>query len=219
MLLTGSQTNCVGESPTHSVSPRAPVSEGSKPSPVFRPPTSSSPIKNKTPTIQKQASRRQQGVTNLVANFQSVKNKIPTLSTTITVDNPNIIYGTETWLHEQIHDSELLLGGFTIYRNDLSGDNNSKEGGGGVLLAIRNSLASELVFMSPSIESIFCRINNKNKPRAIVGCVYRPPDNNNEICNTICNEILKLKTKFKKSIFWVGGRLQPSGHRLGNFRN
>ena len=120
------------------VSPRAPgdISEGSKPSPVFRPPTSSTPIKNKTPTIQKQAGRRQQGVTNLVANFQSVKNKIPTLSTTITVDNPDIIYGTETWLHEQIHDSELLLGGFTIYRNDRSGDNNSKEGGGGVLLAI-----------------------------------------------------------------------------------
>ena len=145
MLLTGSQTNCVGESPTHSVSPRAPVSEGSKPSPVFRPPTSSSPIKNKTPTIQKQASRRQQGVTNLVANFQSVKNKIPTLSTTITVDNPDITYGTEICLHEQIHDSELLLGAFTIYCNDRSGDNNSKEGVGGVLLAIQNSLARDFV--------------------------------------------------------------------------
>ena len=98
-----------------------------------------------------------------------------------------------------------MLGGFTIYRNDRSGDNNSKEGGGGVLLAIRNSLASELVLKSPSTESIFCRINNKNNPPTIVGCVYRPPDNNTEICNTICNEILKLKTKFKKSVFWVGG--------------
>ena len=32
-----------------------------------------------------------------------------------------------------IHDSELLLGCFTIYCNDSSGENNSKEGGGKVM--------------------------------------------------------------------------------------
>ena len=73
------------------------------------------------------------------------------------------------------------------------------------MLAINITLASELIQISPNTESIFCRINEVNKPPTIVGCVYRPPDNNSLTSNLIAQEIYNLKSKFKKSVFWVGG--------------
>ena len=70
---------------------------------------------------------------------------------------------------------------------------------------MKKSLNSELVLNSPLTESIYCKIHRKNNPPLIIGCVYRPPDKNLDICRLISREIYDLKSKFKKAIFWVGG--------------
>ena len=78
--------------------------------------------------------------------------------------------------------------------------------GGGVILAVKKSLASKPLHV-PNLksESVYCQITRKGKPPTIIGCVYRPPDNNTETTDFITNEITYLKSKFQKSIFWVGG--------------
>ena len=75
------------------------------------------------------------------------------------------------------------------------------------MLGISKSLNSELVLKSPHTESIFCKINRKGKPPIIVGCVYRPPEASLELCKIITREIYQIKSKFKNSVYWVGGRL------------
>ena len=74
----------------------------------------------------------------IVINFQSLKNKKPDLQLTIDNTNPDIIFGCETWLHKKIYTLEILPNNYTVYRKDRS----SK--GGGVLLAIKNSINSSI---------------------------------------------------------------------------
>ena len=78
--------------------------------------------------------------------------------------------------------------------------------GGGVLLAVKKTLASKPITVpNAKSESVYCQITQKGKPPTIIGCVYRPPDNHIETSNWITDELKYLKSKFKKSVFWVGG--------------
>ena len=75
------------------------------------------------------------------------------------------------------------------------------------MLGIKKNLSSEIVFKSNTTESINCKMRNlqKSKPPVIVDCIYRRPDADLNLCQTITKEILDLKTKFKKSTFFIGG--------------
>ena len=57
-------------------------------------------------------------------NFQSLRNKIPTFSATLSVAHADIIFGTETWLHKHISDAELMLGDYDLYRKESPGNLN-----------------------------------------------------------------------------------------------
>ena len=150
------------------------------------------PAETSTPTPKNRAApqgRKQSLVTNLVINFQSLKNKIPTFSTHISENPADIIYGTETWLHNKIKDAELLLDDYDLYRKERPGNANftsdigslseeerrRKKVGGGVLLAVKKSLASKPINTPIKSESVYCQITQTGKPPLIIGCVYRPP--------------------------------------------
>ena len=64
----------------------------------------------------------------------------------------SIVGVSETWLTSSIWDNEILPHGFTIYRNDR------KTRGGGVLMAVKNSIPSELLITPGNIEAIAIRI-------------------------------------------------------------
>ena len=49
-------------------------------------------------------------------------------------ENSDVIYVNETWLNQNISNSEILYSGFTIFRRDWS-----DRGGGGVLIAIKTA--------------------------------------------------------------------------------
>jgi hypothetical protein len=53
--------------------------------------------------------------------------------------NPDIIFGTETWIDSSVKDAQILPGGFNIYRNDRNLN------GGGVLLAVKDTLLTSAV--------------------------------------------------------------------------
>ena len=132
----------------------------------------------------------------------------------------DIILGTETWLHKHISDAELMLDDYDLYQKERPGNSNStcveietltederrrKKVGGGVILAVKKSLASKPLNVSIRSESTYCQIPQAGKPPTIIGCVYRPPENDLETSGLICKEIREIKSKFKKSVLWVGG--------------
>ena len=65
-------------------------------------------------------------------NFQSVKFRQCRLSSVLQSVNPDIVFGTETWLDENINDQEIFSRGYIVNRKDRAAS------GGGVLIAIKD---------------------------------------------------------------------------------
>ena len=52
---------------------------------------------------------------------------------------------------------------------------------------------------------IFIEIPVFNKPPVIVSCIYRAPDLSLDQCQNPCGDIREVKSKFKRSVFWLAG--------------
>ena len=92
-------------------------------------------------------------------NFQSVLAKRAESTNLIHEKQPNIIFGSETWLSPNINSSEFFPPGYTLFRKDRS------DGYGGVFLAFKESLTvAEYQIDNPnSCEIIACTLRYENQ--------------------------------------------------------
>ena len=65
---------------------------------------------------------------------------------------PEIVVGSETWLNNSIHNSEVLPTNYEVYRKDR------KDGYGGVLIAVKNTLISQDLEIKSDCEIVGTRI-------------------------------------------------------------
>ena len=93
-------------------------------------------------------------------------------------ENSDVICVDETWLNQNISNSEILHSGFTVFRRDRS-----DLGGGGVLIAIKTaSFKAVKEFKSESgaelqqLEIIFAEITTLTGQRILFCFCYRPPN-------------------------------------------
>lgn len=88
----------------------------------------------------------------------------------------DVIVLTETWLYDEIGDSELKLFNYNIFRSDRNSLFASR--GGGVLIAVRNDIQSEQISITdsqiPAIDQLFVRVSFLNV-KTIFGAFYVPP--------------------------------------------
>ncbi len=139
---------------------------------VLTPPKhTSSPIKGKHQKDQ------QSTIKIMIMNAQSIKNKAALFQTEIEGDEkPDVIVVTETWLKPDISNSEYMPNNsnFSVYRKDRPG----KTVGGGVLIAVRNSLVSECVDeLDSDCEIVWVKLKLIDSKDLYVGAFYRPPSN------------------------------------------
>ena len=87
--------------------------------------------------------------------------------------NIQVLSINESWLCEDIEDSEIAISGYTIFRRDRP--NGSRRGG--VALYVRNELQPVVISEPPDniVESVFVKIKIGNK-LILVGSIYRPPN-------------------------------------------
>ena len=96
----------------------------------------------------------------------------------------DIIAVSETWLHKNIYDNEILLAGYTLFRSDRGTK------GGGVMLAINDELTYKQLTVPDTIEALEVIINcSKN---LIFGIVYIPPNSSNAYHSSVFNFIHSL---------------------------
>ena len=108
-------------------------------------------------------------------NFQSVKTKQGELLNLIESSNPDVIFGTETWIDPSIKDSQFLPPGFTTYRKDRN------LGGGGVIIAIKNELLTSAVpEFETDCEIVWCKLNLVGHRAIYLSCFYNPKTSNEE---------------------------------------
>ena len=78
-------------------------------------PTNNRLVSQPTTTVQRQAHKP---LKIIHINFQSIKNKTAELGNFISVSDPDILIGTETWLNQTITDNEIFPPGYSLLRKD-----------------------------------------------------------------------------------------------------
>ena len=134
-------------------------------------------------------------------NFQSFKNKKALLHNLVESTETDIIIGTETWLNNSIHSSGIIpTDQYNIFRNDREGSK-----GGGVLIAVHNSIICSELFKNNNTELTAVKIHH-NQRSIIISACYGPPSLQ-DMTHTekICNDFVHLKTLAKHNSLWIAG--------------
>lgn len=116
-------------------------------------------------------------------NVRGLRTKTNILLRNVHLSSFDVIVLTETWLLDGIMNSELFPSNYTVWRRDRNLSRTNQTKGGGVLIAVRNNVCSNLrsEFYS-SAEDIWVTLTiKKNKPRINynlhICCVYLCAEN------------------------------------------
>lgn len=154
-------------------------------------------------------------------NVRSIRGKLHELYLASLNCDYDVIILVETWLSDDILNSEILNENYVIYRNDRNAQNSSKSIGGGVLIAVAKRLhSSSLYSICPSNELIWVSINvniNHVSVNLHLCAIYLPPpvspnslelmvnDLNNIMNESQVKEVILVGDFNLPSIVWVAG--------------
>ncbi|KAB0794120.1 hypothetical protein PPYR_13740 [Photinus pyralis] len=118
----------------------------------------------------------------------------------------DVIILTETWLHSGILNNELELNNkYFIHRCDRSSETSNLLRGGGVLIAVKNTMFSKIINISvKSIEQLFLQIECNNHVY-IVGVVYIPPRSHSSYYTKHCQAIEEAMDSNMNTPFYLFG--------------
>ena len=108
----------------------------------------------------------------LYFNARSLYPKFDELCAQYDMEKPDVVCITETWLCEDIIESECVIRGYKCIRYDRN------RHGGGVALFISNKLEFQVTMSGPNgLEFLLVSIHNANNAhhKVYIGLWYRPP--------------------------------------------
>lgn len=107
--------------------------------------------------------------------MRGLRTKTAVFYDAVLAESHPIIVVTESWLNDSFSNSEILDDRYVVYRRDRSALTSSKERGGGVLVAVHNSLYScALLMPEPNIEEIWVKVRMCDH-ELLLCAVYIPP--------------------------------------------
>ena len=138
----------------------------------------------------------------LVINFQSIRSKRESFWAMLEYSDPDVILARETWLNPTIAEREVLPANYKfVARKDRPNSSH-----GGVAFIAKHDLDTAEIDTSATSEFVAASLSCKDlKKPIILGCMYRPTDNNNDYTQDLCNALSDLSARFKDHIIWLGG--------------
>ena len=137
------------------------------------------------------------GLSVIHLNVRSQLGKMDQLRLLSERNGADIITLSETWLNKDIDDNEIELPGYSITRRDRS-----ERTGGGVMIYIRENLVfNERNDLHNSNEAIWIQVNRTRCKPLIIGCVYRPPNQQvDKFLEDFNNSLAGIESHFDKII-------------------
>ena len=121
-------------------------------------------------------------------NVRSLAPKIEHLRILLTEHKIDVFAISETWLHDDIDDSEMFIAGYTLVRKDSTGKDNH----GGVACFISNTISFKVMEeIISDLECCWIKINLKRTKPLILGIVYFPKKKV-DFLNQLRNDVSKL---------------------------
>ena len=152
----------------------------------------------------------------LTVNIDGIRTKKHDVAYLISEHDPDVFIGNETKLCKSVQSQEVFPDGYHIYRKDR------KSGGGGVLIAVKDSLASdELTDLDTPCEIIWTEVQAKNNKIINIGTFYRPPHSDPILLDHLHESLIKMKTRYPARNIILSGDLNLGGieWETGNIRN
>ena len=118
-------------------------------------------------------------------NCNGIKSKLIDLRLNVLNCTYDVIILTETWLRSDIGDPEIISENYTIFRRDRNLHLTNKSGGGGVLVAVKNTIEAtrRVDLEAPNLEEIFVLLPKFNEGIILCAC-YIPPSSSKETYET-----------------------------------
>ncbi len=105
----------------------------------------------------------------LYYNARSLLPKLDELAATTEALQPTVVCVVETWLSNEITDSEISLEGYVTYRLDRN------RHGGGVIMYVHSCVSSELLLLGPeNLEFISISVSSHSTCKHCISLFYRP---------------------------------------------
>ena len=134
-----------------------------------------------------------------ILNCQSILAKRASFLNFIDTNKPDIVIGSESWLKPSINNSEIFPPTYNIYRHDRS------DGYGGVFIACKNLLNSSNLYVSTCNEIVCCHVEFTNHSSLIICSIYRPPNNDVSLMDSICDSLHDIITSYSNATIWIAG--------------
>lgn len=122
-------------------------------------------------------------------NCRGLRTKLHTIYMNILAHNYDIIILTETWLHLDIPDSDVVDSRYNIFRSDRDRSRSGKQDGGGVLVAVRCGLAAFAATIPTkynlgTFEHLVIYLSTASKKKYVLSAAYLPPNSHPETYET-----------------------------------
>lgn len=145
-------------------------------------------------------------------NARSIVNKTDKLEELLFSYTPDIVVITETWLHPDILDFEIVPSSYCLLRSDRDGR------GGGVAIAIKRGLQYRREKGIANHESVWCTIFAHDAP-VLIGGIYRKPNASDDYVLQIHDYLVDKVTPRTKLILTGDFNLAIDWENLTSTRN
>ena len=161
-----------------------------------------SPLHASSPSTRRRQPLSKKKLRILVINFQSITAKREALWALLEYADPDVVLATETWLNTTIAEREVLPASYRF----LARRDRTNSTYGGVAIISKHDIESTILDIPGNTEFVAASINTTSlKKPVIIGCCYRPTDNNLEYSRDLFRAISDLKANHKDSVSWSGG--------------
>lgn len=129
-------------------------------------------------------------------NVRGLRTKCRDFLLSVAISDYDIICVSESGLNENFNDGELVDSSYSVFRKDRSSTTSSKNRGGGVLIACKNTFnAVETSSTNNNVEQVFIHFTY-NRCQYIVGCTYIPPNSPLESYTNHMSDVSHIMSKY-----------------------
>jgi len=152
---------------------------------------------------------RQQNVKDLrilTVNINGCRKKELDIAHLLLEHSPDVLIGNETKLDDTIPTSNMFTDHYNVYRKDR------KIGGGGVMIAIKNSIPSAVLNdLDVPCEMLWAELHLVGNKTVNIGTLYRPPNSDGQVLDMLSESLNMCREKYPRRNIILSGDMNLGG--------